>query len=94
MLWNAVFDPEMWVKKECVGLLPIADMDSLIDVEVRIKAETIEAVHSNHDGAFTLPLDETTVGRIMMEDDTQYYVTFPGAWGFDVDKEDVIFIGQ
>ncbi|WP_312047729.1 hypothetical protein [Anaerotignum sp.] len=83
--------PEMWVKKDFIGVLSTSG--TVINMEVRVKKGTV-GILENNEVQSSYILDSTRIGKIQNENDTNYYVTFPGAFGLYIEKEDVEFIGQ
>ena len=85
------FYPEVWVKKDSVGLLLVSD--SLIDVEVRVE-EGIEGLFEERKERPPYIFKYDSIGRIMDEDDMYYAVNFPGTLILYIEKDDVQFMGQ
>ncbi|WP_304508606.1 hypothetical protein [Anaerotignum sp.] len=81
----------MWIKKDFVEVL--STLGTVINMEVRIKKGTV-GILENNEGQSSYIFDSTMIGKIQNENDTNYYVTFPGAFGLYIEKEDVEFIGQ
>lgn len=81
--------PEMWVNKDDVGDFT----GDVINTDVRVQVGT-KGVFENYEGRKDYILDRTIIGTIKSEDDTYYYVTFPGALGLYIEKDLVTFIGK
>ena len=79
----------MWVNKDDVGDFT----GDVINTDVRVQVGT-KGVFENYEGRRDYILDRTIIGTIKSEDDTYYYVTFPGALGLYIEKDLVTFIGK
>lgn len=79
--------PEMWVNKECVGDFS----GDVINTEVKVREGTI-GILKNDEESEEYILDSTMIGAIKSEDDKYYFVSFPGAFGLYIEKDDVEFL--
>lgn len=91
--WNAVYNPEMWIKKDCVGLLSASDLENPIGIEVRVEKGT-SGLYVNGEGEQPYIFEYTNVGSIYDIDDINYYVLFEGTLLICLEKEDVQFMGE
>ena len=92
----SVYDSEMWVKKDSIGLLSASD--NIANIEVSVEKGTV-GISGNFQKQSPYIVDRTMIGRIWEATDepyneTHYYVSFPGGWGLYIEKEDVRFMGE
>ena len=79
--------PEMWVNKEYVGDFS----GDIINAEVKVREGTI-GILKNDEESEEYIRDSTMIGAIKSEDDKYYFVSFPGAFGLYIEKDDAEFL--